>query len=451
AAEHTSVDCSAAKAVSAPKPRSGERVARRDKSGKRATAPAIASTPGVATSIDENAATITPSGMLHFAPARVLQLLGTPHYREFMRALPQAAHANPCLLRGEYDSTSWSLRPPPITRLYVAMGGGHASSSAVNYAEGREGDHSAGEVGAVPSAGPAKGSVASIAAEDGPNSSYGNGGVSSCSLPPRSPLIGAVLQPLSAHAMRELLQIYVATTRGVSPSTATVKEKGRPLTSGLFFAPSPLRAAVPTATLASTRSDSDMVTAARHEAEHAKGARGQATAACELQRRRRRPSSSSRESKSALKITPPRPSTDTLSRSSHDEASAVSRCHSVADPRLSVWEDTPSAATATLSGTGSCLTSRSRSSDEDDGAERSTAVTCGEDFCYYDPVAAVPPSALDIIPDSPRLCESSSGHLITSALGESITTGGRCGIADSITTDNIIASSLRRRYRRAYV
>lgn len=450
ATEHTSVDCTAARAMSVPEPRPGERATRRDETSKRASASAIASTPEAAISVDENEAAIAPPSVLHFAPARVLQLLGTPHCREFVRALPPAAHANPCLARGEDDPTSWSLRPPPIARLYVAMGGGHTPSSALDDAEGGEGDHCSGGVGTVPSAGQTTGSVTSIAAKD--DSSHGSGDLFSFgNLPQRSPLIGTVLQPLSAHAMRELLQIYVATTRGVSSSTSTVDEKGRPLTSGLFFTPSTPLAAVATAAPASTRSDSDKVTRARDGAEHAKGARGQAAAACELRRRRRRPSGSSLESKSTLKDNPSRPSTDVLSRSSHDEASAVSRCHEVADSRLSVWEDAPSAATATFSGAESGLTSRSRSSDEADGAERSTAVTRGEDLCYYDPVAAVPPSALDIIPDSPSLCESSLGHLISSTMSGTITTGGRCGIANSVTTDNLIASSLRRRYHRAYV
>ncbi|CBN75274.1 hypothetical protein Esi_0076_0080 [Ectocarpus siliculosus] len=113
------------------------------------------------------AATATPPTpprrrQLHFAPAGVRQLLGTAHCREFVKALPPPARARVLALTQAFPDGTL----PPIGHLYVPLA-------------------------------PARPGKDTLTAGSGP------------------PLLGALVQPLPARAVRELLQIYVATTRAV--------------------------------------------------------------------------------------------------------------------------------------------------------------------------------------------------------------------------------------------
>ncbi|CAN0498609.1 unnamed protein product, partial [Ectocarpus sp. 12 AP-2014] len=103
-----------------------------------------------------------PRRRLHFAPGGVLQLLGTPHCREFVKALPPQARAHVLALAQAFPDGTL----PPIGQLYVPLA-------------------------------PARPGMDTLTAKSGP------------------PLLGALVQPLPARAVRELLQIYVATTRAV--------------------------------------------------------------------------------------------------------------------------------------------------------------------------------------------------------------------------------------------
>ena len=162
---------------------------------------------------------------LHFAPAGVLQLVGTPHFREFVEALPPEARAR---LSNLYPESS--VRAAPIGQLYVALapslprGTGLLSSAAVASATPPE-DASRSVVGqcnGLPSYPP------------GPEGTDRPVGV--------GPMPGALVHPLPARAVRELLQIYVATTRAVGVVRTAVGEAGlgkakRHRTSGLFVPP----------------------------------------------------------------------------------------------------------------------------------------------------------------------------------------------------------------------
>ncbi|CAM9334326.1 unnamed protein product [Ectocarpus sp. 6 AP-2014] len=131
-------------------------------SGSRPVPPAAG-----ASTANAAAATATPPTpprrrQLHFAPAGVLQLLGTAHCREFVKALPPPARARVLALTQAFPDGTL----PPIGHLYVPLA-------------------------------PARPGKDTLTAGSGP------------------PLLGALVQLLPARAVRELLQIYVATTRAV--------------------------------------------------------------------------------------------------------------------------------------------------------------------------------------------------------------------------------------------
>ncbi|CAM9961555.1 unnamed protein product, partial [Ectocarpus sp. 8 AP-2014] len=132
-------------------------------SGSSPVPPAVAASTAYAAAATAIPPTTPPRRRrLHFAPAGVLQLLGTPHCREFVKALPPPARARVlALTQACPDGTL-----PPIGNLYVPLA-------------------------------PARPGKDTLTAGSGP------------------PLLGALVQPLPARAVRELLQIYVATTRAV--------------------------------------------------------------------------------------------------------------------------------------------------------------------------------------------------------------------------------------------
>ncbi|CAM9180764.1 unnamed protein product, partial [Laminaria digitata] len=136
---------------------------------------------------------VNPS--LHFAPAGVLQLLGTAHCREFVEALPPASRARVlAVYDGFPDST------PPVGHLYVPLASPRSRAD-------------------LPP--PASGAARAPA------------------------LLGALVHSLPAQAVRELLQVYVATTRAVGAVSVGGFAAGegvgvtRRRTSGLLVLPPP--------------------------------------------------------------------------------------------------------------------------------------------------------------------------------------------------------------------
>lgn len=110
------------------------------------------------------------TSFLHFAPAGVFHLLRTPQCREFVEALPPATRAHVLAVHGE---DSFSTRTPYVGRLYVPL--------------------------------------ASLTGSPRPST---------------APLLGAVIQPLPVQALRELLQLYLVTTRAIGMTTANCDEGG---------------------------------------------------------------------------------------------------------------------------------------------------------------------------------------------------------------------------------
>eukprot|EP00903_Cladosiphon_okamuranus_P011406 g10749.t1 len=172
---------------------------------------------------------------LHFAPAGVLQLVGTPHFREFVEALPPAARTK--LLKLYPES---SIRAVPVGQLYVALAPALqrgtvpsvqavvSSAAPAEYAPWKGVEQEQGarqqpdEGGRLPSYPPGPGGT------DRPAET--------------APMSGARMHPLPARAVRELLQIYVATTRAVGVVRTVVGEARigrtkRHRTSGLFVPP----------------------------------------------------------------------------------------------------------------------------------------------------------------------------------------------------------------------
>lgn len=190
---------------------------------------------------------------LHFAPAGVLQLLGTAHCREFVEALPPAARARVlALYEGFPDNT------PPVGHLYVplASAGSRASLSSTGMGVSSRGRHPAhglrkaadrsrpgGE--RVPTHPEDRGGTrpVSAAVEVGANAAVSD-------LPPPASgttpaLLGALVHTLPAQAVRELLQVYLATTRVVGAVSVGGVAAGegvgvRRRTSGLLVLPPPL-------------------------------------------------------------------------------------------------------------------------------------------------------------------------------------------------------------------
>lgn len=203
---------------------------------------------------------------LHFAPAGVLQLLGTAHCREFVEALPPAARARVLALYEGFPGNT-----PPVGHLYVplASAGSRASlSSAGMGASSREWrrthgpreaeDRSRPEGERVPTHQEDCGGARplSAAVEIGTNVTVND-------LPPPAPgtapaLLGALVHTLPAQAVRELLQVYLATTRAVGVVSVGGVAAGegvgvRRRTSGLMVLPPPLPPLPPPPLLARDR------------------------------------------------------------------------------------------------------------------------------------------------------------------------------------------------------
>ena len=183
------------------------------------------------------------SASLHFAPAGVLQLLGMPHCREFVDALPATARTR---LLELYEGV-FPDRVPPIGRLYVPLSTTHCPGTPPPRLD-RE------PCEAEPSSSqndderkkPLWGSrryFTDDAVDGGGNeetaaSNWGSGSGS-------GPLLGALIHPLPVHAVRELLQIYVATTRavyafGVEGNVSCPRQRWCRRTSGLLEPPPPM-------------------------------------------------------------------------------------------------------------------------------------------------------------------------------------------------------------------
>lgn len=171
---------------------------------------------------------------LHFAPAGVLQLLGTPHCREFLEALPPSARERLGALYG-----GGGVPPPPVGHLYFPLVPLRAASPATRIrpvsqhrSELPPSDLAGRPSGAsekpVAGAGGGGGSPAVVDLADG------GGRAAACARRSSMPLLGALLHPLPARAMRELLQVYVATTRAIG---VVESPDGLRRTSGLFAPP----------------------------------------------------------------------------------------------------------------------------------------------------------------------------------------------------------------------
>lgn len=185
---------------------------------------------------------VTPANppSLHFAPAGVLQLVGTPHFQEFVEALPPVVRTRLSKLNPES-----STRAAPIGQLYVVL--------APALQRGTTLPAQAAVTSAAPTEdAPRKG----VKQEQGTGQQPEQGDIlPSC--PPGSgatdwlaetaPMSGALMHPLPVRAVRELLQMYVATTRAVGVVRTAVGETGlgktkHHRTSGLFVPPPLLEA-----------------------------------------------------------------------------------------------------------------------------------------------------------------------------------------------------------------
>lgn len=163
----------------------------------------------------------SPRRVLHLASAQVFHLLGTSHCREFVGSLPEACGAE---LRARY--AGWRRSSYPVPRLYVPLAlpplppaGG--PSRATGAEEGRNGlDGTSARTIGCPA------TKASAAGARAPSGRRGR---------PPLPLIGALVHPVPVRATRELLQVYVATTRAGAGRVSTASRRSRgDGTSGLF-------------------------------------------------------------------------------------------------------------------------------------------------------------------------------------------------------------------------
>lgn len=180
------------------------------------------------------------TALLHFIPARVEQLLGTPQCREFVDALPSKVRGRVLTRYGDFLD-----RLPPIGNLYVPFDSLDRPEVPRELSGTEECSKRAGEGGKDD---PLSDSAREVfgAGDDrfGDNSAGvagdGIGGTSSLGSGLRSgPLLGALVHPLPVRAVRELLQIHVATTRAVCAVNVDggTGDSCRRRSSGLFMPP----------------------------------------------------------------------------------------------------------------------------------------------------------------------------------------------------------------------
>lgn len=188
--------------------------------------------------VDSIAATPMPtpkSPPLHFAPAGVLQLLGTQHCREFVEALPPAARARVFVLYEGFPD-----RTPPVGNLYAPLASHHGSLIPSSLGR-RSRPERQSRVNAERMSDTAGNAIFTNRTKSDTFSFSALGQAS----PTTTPLLGALMQPLPVRAVRELLQVYLATTRafgvvkvdgrGIGETEAAAVRHNR--TSGLFAVP----------------------------------------------------------------------------------------------------------------------------------------------------------------------------------------------------------------------
>ena len=193
---------------------------------------------------------------LHFAPAGVLHLLGTTECREFVEALPPATRARVLALHEGFPDET-----PPVGRLYVPLAsptsreslsmtwGGATSRGRRRAARGLwEADDNSGkeqvsthrEEGGQTRPMPVAVEIgATEAVSDRPR--YASNTASGAT----PALLGALVHTLPTQAVRELLQVYLVTTRAVGAVSVGGVAAGegvrvRRRTSGLLMLPPPL-------------------------------------------------------------------------------------------------------------------------------------------------------------------------------------------------------------------
>lgn len=335
--------------------------------------------------LEGHKAQATEAVILHFAPAHVLQLLGTPQYREFVESLPPTTRAK---IRHKlaYDDAalgSRAARPPPVKRLYVPLASPVSGSMLLPPARDpltpnpglEESGYYEDDMAAAPNAACLP-DLTSASAEF-------TCGASPCSS--ASPLIGALLHPLPARAMRELFQLYVATTRRFSSSSMALNGDGLRPTSGFFFTSSPDNAFLPTALC-------DLENQPRNEQD--KGARNKAVHVEHRQCPRSTTSGSESKPTSPLTL-----STSSPLLEDSGEASLQSTARVNAGP-LMLNVNEPAAAGRTEAASRSCNLGQEEQQERENGIGGNNS-----DFCRSGSSAGVPPSAVDIIPDSINLSD----------------------------------------------
>eukprot|EP00904_Undaria_pinnatifida_P008643 jgi/Undpi1/4909/HiC_scaffold_19.g08261.m1 len=193
---------------------------------------------------------------LHFAPAGVLHLLGTTECREFVEALPPATRARVLALHEGFPDET-----PPVGRLYVPLAsptsreslsmtwGGATARGRRRAARGLwEADDNSGkeqvsthrEEGGQTRPMPVAVEIgANEAVSDRPR--YASNTASGAT----PALLGALVHTLPTQAVRELLQVYLVTTRAVGAVSVGGVAAGegarvRRRTSGLLMLPPPL-------------------------------------------------------------------------------------------------------------------------------------------------------------------------------------------------------------------
>lgn len=165
--------------------------------------------------LDRPTTTNHGTALLHFVPARVEQLLGTPHCREFVDALPPMARGRVLTRYGDYLN-----RFPPIGNLYVPLDSPERPEMPRERSGTEEYSNWAGEGEDDPRSESRQEVFGAETDLYGDSSAEvagdGIGGITSSGSGLQSgPLLGALVHPLPVRAVRELLQIHVATTRSV--------------------------------------------------------------------------------------------------------------------------------------------------------------------------------------------------------------------------------------------
>lgn len=296
----------------------------------------------------------TTAGLFHFAPAGVQQLLGTPLCREFVEALPPEERARVFSLYNGFPA-----RTPPVGHLYVPLALPSAAAPPLSIprssswpAETERSEEKdrllAGLADGVSGSRLAVGVVAT--SDKGDDALYLGSGTAG-SAP--SPLLGALVHPLPMRAVRELLQVYLATTRAVGTVANLDAEVGvgvfrRRRTSGLFMPQQP-----PLPPFLLDRDQTDVAAVGNTSSDGVGGGGG--------------------------------PNDD------------YTRCRGRSSGELSGWEAVPilcgeKEPSLSEDGSGRLLPEAVNARGDDDGA-RWTG------FC----AAATPPSAVDVLPDAPNL------------------------------------------------